>query len=301
MDLRTIAQALGGEVASGQVLAPAPGHSPRDRSLSIKISPTAPSGVVVHLFAGGDVLAAKDHVLAVLGLRRGRQSSTVQPTAAKPPTARPDDAARTRRALEIWDEARDPEGSPVLIYLRSRGIALPDGAAGAAVRFHPSCPFAGPIRTPAMVCLVRDVLTDAPKAIHRTALDRDGRKVEIAGKSRLALGAVAGGAIKFTAESDVAGCLGVGEGVESALSLQLVPEFGRSPVWSLLSANGVERLPVLSGIEALWLAVDHDAAGLAATKACGDRWSAAGVDVYHVTPRIPRTDLNDVYKGRADA
>ncbi|MBN6823990.1 toprim domain-containing protein [Methylobacterium organophilum] len=301
MDLRTIAQALGGEVASGQVLAPAPGHSPRDRSLSVKLSPTAPAGVVVHLFAGGDVLAAKDHVLATLGLRRTRRPVGEERTAAKPPIARPDETARTRRALEIWDEARDPEGSPVLIYLRSRGIALPDGAAGAAVRFHPSCPFAGPIRTPAMVCLVRDVLTDAPKAIHRTALDRDGRKVEISGKSRLALGAVAGGAIKFTAESDVAGCLGVGEGVESALSLQLVPEFGRSPVWSLLSANGIERLPVLPGIESLWLAVDHDDAGLRASRVCSDRWERAGIETYLVRPRAPGSDLNDVVGAASDA
>ena len=34
--LAEIAAALGGEVAAGQVLAPGPGHSPRDRSLSVK-------------------------------------------------------------------------------------------------------------------------------------------------------------------------------------------------------------------------------------------------------------------------
>lgn len=301
MDLRTIARALGGEVASGQVLAPAPGHSPRDRSLSVRLSPTAPGGIVVWLFSGGDVLAAKDHVLAALGLRRDGRSAVRMLAVAAPPVDRRAEAARTARALEIWMEARRPEGTPVEAYLRSRGLELPEGAAGAAVRFHQSCPFTGTARTPAMVCLVRDVLTDAPKAIHRTALDRDGRKVEVDGKSRLALGSSSKGAIKFTPESDVAGCLGIGEGVESALSLQLVPEFGRSPVWSLLSANGVERLPVLSGIGCLWIAVDHDDAGLRAAKACGDRWNDAGVDVFEVRPHRPRTDLNDIFKGRANA
>ncbi|CAO4136111.1 hypothetical protein [Methylorubrum extorquens] len=67
MDLRAIAHALRGEVAAGQVLAPAPGHSARDRPMSIRLSPRAPGGLLVHLFSGGDPLAAKDHVLGVLG------------------------------------------------------------------------------------------------------------------------------------------------------------------------------------------------------------------------------------------
>jgi hypothetical protein len=63
-------------------------------------------------------------------------------------------------------------------YLQGRGLSLPDGAAGEAVRFHPCCPFAGE-RVPAMVCLVRDVVTNQPKAIHRTAMTRDGRKAVV--------------------------------------------------------------------------------------------------------------------------
>jgi len=35
--LQTVAKALGGEVNGGQVLAPGPGHSAKDRSLSVKI------------------------------------------------------------------------------------------------------------------------------------------------------------------------------------------------------------------------------------------------------------------------
>lgn len=35
MDLRTLAHALGGEVWGRQIFAPGPGHSRRDRSLSI--------------------------------------------------------------------------------------------------------------------------------------------------------------------------------------------------------------------------------------------------------------------------
>jgi RecA-family ATPase len=68
LSLAQIARAVGGKVSSGQVFAPAPGHSPGDRGMCIKISDDAPDGFVVHLFNGGDPLAAKDFVRQRLGL-----------------------------------------------------------------------------------------------------------------------------------------------------------------------------------------------------------------------------------------
>jgi len=307
MDLASIARALGGEVSSGQVLAPASGHSSRDRSLSIKISPAAPGGIVVHLFTAGDVLAEKDRVLDALGIGRDterRRTLRAAPTPAeRPALARsptPEEQDRTARAVALWHEARPPWGTPVEAYLtRARGLTLFDAMAG-SVRYHPSCPFAGPHRTPAMVCLVRDVVTNTPKAIHRTALSLDGSKREVGGHDRQSLGPVAGGAIKLTPDEDVTTCLGVGEGVESALSLRLLPEFGASPVWSLISAGGIERLPVLAGIEALWIAVDHDEAGIRASEACAGRWADAGAESFLAKPQAARTDLNDVFKARTN-
>jgi hypothetical protein len=67
-DLRAIARAVGGEISGRQVLAPGPGHSPRDRSLSIKIEPTAPGGLLVHSFAGDDPIVCRDYVRRKLGL-----------------------------------------------------------------------------------------------------------------------------------------------------------------------------------------------------------------------------------------
>jgi hypothetical protein len=66
--LQQIAQALGGEVSAGQVRAPAPGHSPADRGMSIKIDANAPDGFLVKLFNGGDPIAAKDYVRSKLGM-----------------------------------------------------------------------------------------------------------------------------------------------------------------------------------------------------------------------------------------
>ena len=36
IDLRSLQRALGGEISGGQLLCPGPGHSPRDRSLSVR-------------------------------------------------------------------------------------------------------------------------------------------------------------------------------------------------------------------------------------------------------------------------
>jgi hypothetical protein len=203
------------------------------------------------------------------------------------------DGERTERALAPWHEAKHPRASPVESYLTRRGLTLPDDAAGEAIRYHPSCPFAGK-RVPAMLALVRDVVTNEPKAIHRTALTFDGHKIEIDGKDRLALGPIVGGAIKLTPDAHVTLALGIGEGIETTLSLQLTPEFGPSPIWALIHAGGIEGFPVLAGIEALWIAVDHDPAGIRAARTCARRWQAAGREVFLITPSAPDADLNDI-------
>jgi len=63
-----LAEALGGEVSGNQVLAPGPNHSHKDRSLSVKLDPTAPGGMLVHSFADDDALACKDYVRKRTGM-----------------------------------------------------------------------------------------------------------------------------------------------------------------------------------------------------------------------------------------
>jgi putative DNA primase/helicase len=297
-DLRAIARALGGEVVSrSQVLAPGPGHRPKDRSLSVWLLPRAPDGFIVHSHAGDDWRACRNYVAQCIGIDRAPES----PCADRPPPVPVswdglDNARKLAIALEIFEEAQNPLGTAVELYLKNRGLELPDGAAGHAIRFHPHCPFAGK-RTPAMVCLVRDLSSDAPRGIHRTALSFNGSKVRLEGKDRLALGSVSGGAIKITPDPEVTTCLGVGEGVESTLSLRLAPEFGPSPVWSLMSSSGLEGLPVLAGIECLWVAVDNDPAGLKASRVVAERWAAERREVFLIRPFADQADLNDLAKG----
>jgi hypothetical protein len=68
MTLQQVARALGGEVSGGQVLAPGPKHSPKDRSLAVKLDDHAPDGFVVHSFANDDPLNCRDYVRHKLGL-----------------------------------------------------------------------------------------------------------------------------------------------------------------------------------------------------------------------------------------
>src|SRR5215212_7183935 len=133
MDLQTIARALGGEVRGHQVLAPGPGHSPRDRSLSIRLDPHTPSGFRVHSFANDDWRTCREHVRDRLGLTQ--EAGTLHHEAPGPSSPPADTAARTANALRLWDEARDPRGTRVEAYLQHRGLTLAEDATGCAIRY----------------------------------------------------------------------------------------------------------------------------------------------------------------------
>jgi hypothetical protein len=66
--LRSWAQALCGDVSGNGVICPGPGHSARDRSLSVMPFAAAPNGFLVNSFAGDDPLVCLDYVRSKLGL-----------------------------------------------------------------------------------------------------------------------------------------------------------------------------------------------------------------------------------------
>jgi hypothetical protein len=289
MDLRSAARALGGEVVGRGIICPGPNHSRQDRSLSILSDASAPGGFTLHSHAGDEFGACRDYVRERLGL-----SAQVGPKPNEALSAQlaPKPSDSTALALWIWREAREMAGSPVARYLARRGLEAGHDAHD-CLRFHPSCPFAGG-RTPGMVALVRNVVTNQPQAVHRTALNHEGQKVEVNGKDRLALGSFRGGAVKLTPDEETTTCLGIGEGIETTLSLRRLPEFGASPVWSVLNAGGITSFPVLPGIECLWIAVDDDPAGRGASDLCADRWRRAGREVFLVRSTTAGADLNDI-------
>ena len=107
LDLRTIARALGGDVVGAQVLCPGPGHSAKDRSLSVRFSMLAPDGFVVFSHAGDDPLVCKDHVRGLLGLSRRHFGAGSRPPRVEPKPREPD-PDRTASALALWTGPREP-------------------------------------------------------------------------------------------------------------------------------------------------------------------------------------------------
>jgi hypothetical protein len=116
----------------------------------------ASDGFVVHSFAGDSFLECREHVRRCLQIPRSNDRFAPRP--------RPERTAPTPhdRALRIWSEALNPIGRAVESYLARRGIGLGSYAPGAALRFHPRCPWGRDgTRTPAMVALLRDIFVAA--------------------------------------------------------------------------------------------------------------------------------------------
>jgi hypothetical protein len=175
-----------------------------------------------------------------------------------------------------WNAGADPRGTLVERYLASRYLELGEDIAGEVLRWHPG------IR--AMLALFRDIRTDKPRAICRTFLDHEGRKIE-----RKFLGPVRGCAVKLDADEEITHRLHVGEGVETCMAAR---QLGLRPTWALGSAGAVAAFPVLGRIECLTLLAEHCEVNTRAVKQCADRWYEAGREVIIIEPKRGK-DLND--------
>lgn len=251
-NLKQAALALGGDVISrNRILCPGPGHSRRDRSLQVTFKD---DGFRVRSFAGDDFRDCRDHVKAVLGLSDERPTVPRQPL----PHVDPDRLKKQEDAAAIWSRSVPLTATLAERYLASRGLSYD----GDALRFYPD--------GRAMVALITDILTGKPQGIHRTFLDRDGRKVD-----RKMLGLAGGGVVRLSSDDDVSTGLAIAEGIETALAAPY------RPVWACLSAGTMEVFPVLAGIEALAVFADNDRSGTGqkAANSCAARWHEASREV----------------------
>jgi DNA primase len=173
-----------------------------------------------------------------------------------------DDAASQATAQRIWAETFTARNTPVETYLRSRGLAIPPGES--VIRYHPRC-WCGNEQRPAMVALMSDPVTGAPRGIHRTFLKSDGSgKADIA-KPKMMLGQ--GGVIQLYPLKGNG--LSIAEGIQTALAV--AQGFGSGPVWACGSAGNIRKFPILPRIT-LRIFADNDDAGLAAARDCARRW-----------------------------
>ena len=306
IDLRTIARALGGEVTGRHsVSAPGPGHSPRDRSMSVRLDADAPDGFVVNSFAGDDWVFCRDYVRQRLGLPEWRpgdeQDRRVPPSRIRDfdrmttnhqanDRARTDeDRERIARAVRLWDEGRDPRHTIIEDYLRSRSLDLLPELAGRALRFHPRCPWRNEdtgqtVRIPAMLAAFRSIDDDQITGIHRIRLDQPQRwpKAE-----RKMLGLVQRAAVKLDPISGTTLC--IGEGIETSMAAR---QMGLTPTWALGSVGAISFFPVLAGIKNLTILGETGSASKEAQRLCARRWRHAFRHVQVAMPEVG-SDLND--------
>lgn len=281
-----LAERLGGDVVGrDSVNVPGPGHSCHDRSLSIKIDPNAPEGFVVYSHAGDDFLLCRDYVRKQLGLLRNAHAvgRSTREGPSVPALLR---QRRIAIAMRFWEQSVSPINSIADYYLREfRGLVLPEDVAGNVMRLHPSLKYDDSTRLPAMVCLMRDIVTGEPCGVHRTFLDpQTGAKV-----CRKMLGVAKGAAIKF---DDFQGPLTIGEGIETVLSARAA---GYGPAWAVGSSSGVKEFPLLARVSVLTVLAEDDEASKRAVDKCTGNYLRAGKPVTVVSTLIGQ-DFNDTWK-----
>jgi hypothetical protein len=234
---------------------------------------------------GGGFLDAVEYAERIIGCGPTRSRSQAP---ADNNSAEVNSPQNQRRAGTLWQEAVPISETIAMHYLERRGILYqPADIDSPVLRFHPSCPFGG-TRHLCLLALMRDVRTNEPRAIQRTALTRTGEKID-----RMTLGPKTAAAIKLSADECVTTGLTIGEGMETVLSAM---QLGFSPAWALGDADNVRIFPVLSGIECLTITVDNDASGTGQRAAldCSSRWTHAGREVFRIIPDRTGDDLNDV-------
>lgn len=286
MKLHQIAKALGGTLNGRWINIRGPNHSSADRSLGFQFEKIEPDGLRIYSFAGDDPVLCKKYVKARL-----QSISTGGLLAVECDLNATDESKKAQlAALAIWEEGKPPQGTPVEAYLAARRCPPSPAVQSAdALRFSAACPF-GQFHLPAMIAPVRDVRTGKLVGIHRTALADDGtgkREMPPGLSPKMMMGRAKGGAVML---QPAAACLGIAEGIETALSAHIIFEM---PVWAALSAPGVRHFPIIPGLKQLTVFADHDEPGLNAACDCAERYSKAGIEVEVRYPQVLGSDWND--------
>jgi hypothetical protein len=249
-----------------------------------------------HCFACG---AHGDHItwlIEVEGLSRDEAIETLLNWSG--PVARPQSSTTNNnnieRALRLWEAGQPITGTLAAQYLKdrrkiTRGPTHPENI----LRFHPHCPFGGETH-PCLIALFRDVETDEPAGIHRIALTPELLAGTAKVQRRMLGQWPRPRAFKLWSAGTT---LTIGEGIETCLGAATLCHRG-APLrpWALGSSTGIERFPLIRGIEHLNILVDRDAnnVGINAARTCAARWIAAGRRVALLIPHAEGDDFNDL-------
>lgn len=193
-------------------------------------------------------------------------------------------------------------GDPVSLYLKRRKLLLDIFPVDLRYAYRlPYCDADAKLveRFPAMLAAVRDP-GGTVVAVHRTYLRPDGSRAPVEQPKKLSptCGPIAGSAIRLAPVRD--GTLGVAEGIETALAASLG---SRVPVWSTISANGMETFVWPRGLKKLIVFGDNDASGTGqrAANILANRARAANLPATVAIPSAADTDWADVWASQEGA
>jgi len=221
-----------------------------------------------------------------------RLAGVVQPVTGKPDRSDADKMAALRR---VWRESKPiRRGDEAERYLLARGLRLHDLPEN--VRVHPGLRYHDGERQGVYPAMLATVTAPDGRAVslHRTYL-QEARKAPVASPKKVMMGRpLSGAAIRLTAVSEV---LGIAEGIETSIAAS---ELFELPVWSCISAQGIESFEPPAGVRELVIFADNDEnfAGQAAAYRAAHRLKLKGLEVEVVVPPEPG-DWLDVLNRRA--
>jgi Toprim domain len=285
VDLRQLAQALGGEVVGGQVLCPGPGHSARDRSLGVRPAAQSPFGFIAYSHAGDHWPTCRDYVLENLGWPSRDRTDALR-RYQRPPQRDYGLKDRERRqhakAAWLWSRRRSITGTPAEFYLRAAR-----GYSGPIPRTLAFLPPAKAGHHPAMIAAfaVCDELepgvVDEPlnvNSVHLTLLKPDGTGKANSHPNKLTVGRPLARPIAVAPPNDLLG-LAIAEGIEDALTAHDATGLG---AWAAGAAGFMPALAsaVPKWIETVTIYAHADKSGRQGASRLAAALSRRGVEVF---------------------
>jgi putative DNA primase/helicase len=198
------------------------------------------------------------------------------------------DAAKVSALRALWMKSKPAvDGDPVCKYLSGRRLVIPGGLRHAVIPYRDGSEFIG--NFDAMLALVQGP-DGKGVTIHRTYL-KDGKKAPVPSPKKLMPGLpLKGAAIRLFDKDD---CLGIAEGIETAIAAHQLFDV---PVWSCVSASGIESFEPPEGVKSIIVFADNDESftGQAAAFALAKRLKVRGMLVEIQMP--DKGDWADVVK-----